>query len=378
MGGRNHSMKITDIRIEVVRREIPDTGLDSDMGRFAGVTEQGVLRVFTDEGIEGNCFVGEFRHGGAGDFDHILKTLKPLLIGRDPSEREWLWSRLEILGRRRTLSTTAWAAVDVALWDISGKQAGVPIYKLLGAQRYEIEPYATYPPRHESPDGYLREAEEIASQGFRAYKIHPGVMGSRDVREMVAGVRETVGEDMTLMLDPNNGYSFRKALQVGRALDDNGFFWFEDPVPWHDYDAIAELSSRLDTPLCMSDAAPQQFQNGAHMVRLKALRLVRGTARKLGITGLKKLCSLAEGFGMNCEIGTAGNSYMNAANLHVIFSVANCDYFEHWMPLAAHQFGFIEDIQRNSAGVIEAPTLPGIGYRIDWDWIKSNTVAVLE
>ena len=69
------------------------------------------------------------------------------------------------------------------------------------------------------------------------------------------------------------------------------------------------------------------------------LRLVRGTARKLGITGLKKLCSLAEGFGLNCEIGTAGNSLLNAANLHGIFSVTNCDYFEYWMPQASeHSF----------------------------------------
>jgi len=371
-------MKITDIKIEVVSREITDTGLDSDMGRFAGVTEQGVLRVFTDEGVEGNCFVGEFRHGGGRDFDHILKTLKPQLVGRDPADREWLWNMLGILDRRRGLSMSAYAAMDVSMWDISGKQAGVPIYKLLGAQRTEIEPYATYPPRHESPKGYLREAEEIAVQGFRAYKIHPGVMSTRDVQEMVAGVRDTVGDEMTLMLDPNNGYDFRKALEIGRALDDSGFFWYEDPVPWHNYDAIGELSSRLDTPLCMSDAAPNQFYNGAHMIRLQASRLIRGTARKLGITGLKKLCSLAEGFGMNCEIGTAGNSYMNAANLHVIFSVANCDYFEHWMPMAAHQFGLIDDFARNAKGVIQAPTLPGIGYKIDWEWIRANTVAVLE
>ena len=80
-------MKITDMKIEVVKRELPATGLDSDLGRFAGTTEQGVLRVFTDEGIEGNCFVGEFRHGGRGEFDAILKTLKPEMLGRDPSER---------------------------------------------------------------------------------------------------------------------------------------------------------------------------------------------------------------------------------------------------------------------------------------------------
>jgi L-alanine-DL-glutamate epimerase-like enolase superfamily enzyme len=90
------------------------------------------------------------------------------------------------------------------------------------------------------------------------------------------------------------------------------------------------------------------------------------------------LCALAEGFGLNCEIGTAANSLLNAANLHVIFSVTNCDYFEYWMPQAAHQFGLVEDIKLNERGVIEAPTLPGLGYELDWEWIKSNRVATLE
>jgi L-alanine-DL-glutamate epimerase-like enolase superfamily enzyme len=371
-------MKIRDIRVEVVQRELPATGLQSDLGRFGDTAEQGVLRILTDEGIEGNCFVGEFRRGGHHLFEQILETLKPELVGRDPAEREWLWSRLEILGRRRGLSMEAWAPVDAALWDISGKMAGVPVYKLLGTQRYEAQAYATYPPRHEAPDGYVREAMEVASEGFRAYKIHPGVMDTRDVIETVDQVRETLGDEIELMLDPNNGYSFRKAFEIGRALDDNGFFWYEDPVPWNDYDAISELSRRLNVPLCMSDAPEMQFSQGAHMIRLQALRLVRGTARKLGITGLKKLCSLAEGFGMNCEIGTAGNSLLNAANLHVIFSVTNCDYFEYWMPAAAHQFGLVEDIRLNDRGVIEAPTLPGLGYEIDWNWVKSHALATLD
>ena len=371
-------MKITDIRIDVVKRELQATGLESDMGRFAGSSEQGVLRILTDEGIEGNCFVGEFRKGGQQEFDQILGTLKPELLGRDPAEREWLWSRLEIMGRRRGLSMSAWAAVDVALWDIAGKAAGVPIYKLLGTQRYETEVYTTYPPRHETPDGYVQEAEQILSEGFRAYKIHPGVMGTRDVIDMVERVRDAVGDDMQLMLDPNNGYNYRKAIEIGRALDDNGFFWYEDPVPWYDFDAISELSGRLNVPLCMSDAPELQFYGGAHMVRLQSSRLVRGTARKLGITGLKKLCSLAEGFGMNCEIGTAGNSLLNAANLHVIFSVTNCDYFEFWRPLEAHQFGLVDDIRLNERGVIEAPTKPGLGYELDWEWLKGNTIATLE
>lgn len=377
-GTTREPLKIADLRIEVVRRELPDTGLASDLGRFSGATEQGVLRVLTEEGIEGNCFVGEFRHGGHGLFNTILKVLKPEIIGRSAADREWLWSRLRILSSRRGVTMAAWAPVDVALWDIAGKSAGMPVHQLLGTQRRQTEVYATYPPRHETPDGYVSEAQELMAQGFRAYKIHPGVLKTSDVVETVARVRETVGDDVKLMLDPNGGYGFRKALSVGRALDANGFHWFEDPVPWNDFDAIAELSRRLDVPLCMSDAPEMQLQEGARTIGTHAARLVRGTARKLGITGLKKLCSLAEGFGINCEIGTAGNSLLNAANLHVIFSVQNCDYFEYWMPQAAHQFGLVDDVKLNDEGVIVAPTSTGLGYEVDWEWIDGHRVATLD
>ena len=152
-----------------------------------------MLRILTDEGIEGNCFVGDFRGGGHGQFGAILNVLKPEIMGRDPFERERLWNRLPILSGRRGLNLNAWAPVDVALWDIAGKAAGVPVYKLLGASRHETEVYATYPPRHEKPQGYFDEAREIQAAGFRAYKIHPGVMSAADAREMMTGVRDVVG-----------------------------------------------------------------------------------------------------------------------------------------------------------------------------------------
>ncbi len=89
-GTTREPLKIADLRIEVVRRELPDTGLASDLGRFSGATEQGVLRVLTEEGIEGNCFVGEFRHGGHGLFNTILNVLKPEIIGRSAADRRMI------------------------------------------------------------------------------------------------------------------------------------------------------------------------------------------------------------------------------------------------------------------------------------------------
>ena len=108
-------MKITDIEIDVISREIPDTGLDSDLGRFAGTAEHGLLRIHTDEGIEGNCYIGAFRGSGHSHFGPILNVLKPELLGREASDREWLWNRLPILHSRRGITNQNWDPVDVAL-----------------------------------------------------------------------------------------------------------------------------------------------------------------------------------------------------------------------------------------------------------------------
>ena len=117
-------MKITDIRIDVIKRELPATGLDSDLGRFSGTTEQGVLRMTTDDGIEGNCFVGDFRTGGHRQFDQILNILKPEHMGRDAGEREWLGDRLSIRMPRRGPGMAWWAPVDLAVGANPGERAG--------------------------------------------------------------------------------------------------------------------------------------------------------------------------------------------------------------------------------------------------------------
>ena len=130
-----------------------------------------MLRIFTDAGIEGNCLVGAFRGGGHPHFDPILKTLKPELIGRDLAEREWLWNRLRILSSRRGITNSDWAPVDVALWDISGKAAGLPIYKLIGTQRYETQanqPVSRYhPPWSMFLNAVTPPSSQLTRRGYR-------------------------------------------------------------------------------------------------------------------------------------------------------------------------------------------------------------------
>lgn len=372
------SGKIVSLSIDVVRRPIPADPVTGAPPVQAEI-DQGVLRIVTEDGIEGNCFVGESWDRAKPLFHPILEIIKSELIGRQADEREWLWTRHKFLDSRYRVTTKALAPVDIALWDIAGKAAGEPIFRLLGAQRTSAPSYASYPGgRYETVEGFLGEAEDAMARGFPAYKIHPGVLAAKDVIPIVEAVRKTVGDDVHLMLDPDCGYEFQKALKIGQALDDLDFHWFEDPVPYHDNHAITTLSERLNTPLSMCDQAPDQFFNSAQYIRQNIVRLPRGTALRLGITGLRKLFALAEGFGLKCEIGTAGNTLLNAANLHVLLSVGNSDYHEYYDAPEKDQFGLTSYIEPDACGMVTVPQAPGLGFTLDEDWIAAHRIATLE
>ncbi len=372
------SHKIAQAKIDVIEFEVPRLTINDARGGMGGKLTAGVLRLITDSGIEGNAHIGDRGGGGASTIESFQKTFSGRLVGMNIADREWLWHQLPRMGGHGASVHALWSHIDVAMWDAAGKIAGMPVHEMLGTARRTTEVYATYPPRNSTIEGYVSEAAELAEQGFTAYKIHPGAMPTNQVIEMVTAVRREVGDEMRLMLDPNNGYDLRSALKIGRALDDNDFYWFEDPVPWDDWRAIRALSGTLETPLNMSDSAQFLLHDAARVLEQGWPRTIRGTTRKIGITGLKKQCGMAEGFNVNCEVGTAGNSLMNAANLNVIMSVLNCDFYEYWSPLEAQQFGLEEEILVNSDGVLTAPTAPGLGFSVDEDFVSRHRVSTIE
>ncbi len=281
-------MKVEKISIDIVRRETPSTALNDHRGAIGGTLEHGVLRIVSDDGIEGDCL---FSHPRLGTHDLpalIVEKIAGQIIGRDAADREWLWSQAVSDADWGPGLSAAWSCVDVALWDIAGKAARMPVHALLGTCRRQIPVYATYPPRQSTAEGYAAEAEELSRGGFTAYKIHPGAMAPNDVIRTVGMVRRAVGDTFELMLDPNHGYDFATALEIGRALDDNRFRWFEDPVPWNDSDSILKLSRDLTTPLAMSDAGPFLLKEAAAYVRIGAPRIIRGADTKARHYGTEK------------------------------------------------------------------------------------------
>ena len=220
------------------------------------------------------------------------------------------------------LSPHAVGSVDVALWDIAGKTAGLPVHRLLGTCRDRIPAY--YSTAHyQTPGEYAEDAVYWQEQGWRGYKLHPprgpwlppgaAPPVTFDVAACEA-VRAAVGDEMTLMLDSSWSYSYPDALRVGHAIQELGYFWFEDPLPDHDIHGYQRLARHLTIPLLATEITPGGLTALPPWITAGATDFLRGNVViKGGITGLMKIAHLAEAFGMNCEVHDSYNALNNVA-----------------------------------------------------------------
>ena len=333
-------------------------------------TEGVLVRILTDEGIEGNSLCS----GGRGMAEY-LTPLKPALLGQDPLDREKIWQELWRLDRLMFLPQHALGAIDVALWDIAGKAAKLPIYKLLGAYRDKVKAYASSMGLP-NVEACVQQALHYKSKGYSAYKIHAWGIPDKDV-ELCKAVREAVGYDMDLMLDAM-GYRHEDALRIGRELEKLSFYWFEEPVQDYDIHGYIQISRALDIPVLGIEVLPGSLYSAPEYIVRGAVDMIRGDVLfKGGITAVKKMAALAEAFGMNMEIHTNCNPLGNAAHMHVTCSIKNCEFYEVFVPEEYFNFGVKEDIRIDDEGYAHVPQQPGLGMEIDWDSIDKWTITTL-
>lgn len=368
-------MKIDDVSLTLFRWDgIPATRYGGHTGQFSGGSVLGLLRVRTDDGIEGHAFLGSAMFSAELDARMLIDKLKPQVMGENPLDRERLYDRL--WARHRYSTMRAIGAVDVALWDIAAKAAGLPLYKFLGAYRESIPAYASSAVLGAVED-YAEEAVRYRDGGWAAYKIHPFGRWREDI-EICRAVREAVGDDYTIMLDSTWAYVYEHAVKVGRAIEEMGFYWFEDPLAEDDLMGCIKLREKLDIPLMATEYSPSGFTNYAPWILNKATDYLRGdVAVKGGITSLLKTAHLAEAFGMNYEVHHGGNSLNNWANLAVCLAIRNTQFFEVLLPSEAQKYAIIDDIEPDAQGIVHAPTAPGLGATIDFDLIEAKTIATL-
>ncbi len=368
-------MKITDVTLTLFAwDDIPQVSYNAFTGQFGGGVQLGLLSIETDEGITGHSFLGSSMYTATLDAPGLIEKVKPLIMGQDPLERELLYQR--IARARRWVMLRTVGAVDVALWDIAGKAAGMPIHALIGTYRTSVPAYASSAVLS-TVEAYCEEAVAFRDAGWTAYKIHAPGQWRRDIAVCEA-VRDAVGDDMVLMLDAAFNYDFPQAIKVAHAIEGLGYHWYEDPLADDDIYGCARLREKISIPLVATEWSPGSFGSFADWILLKATDHLRGdVAVKGGLTPLVKAAHLAEGFGMNLEVHHGGNSINNVANLHLIMGIRNCEYFEVLMPAGAHTYGLVEDIAVDGSGLAHAPMGPGLGVDIDFDLIEKKKVATV-
>ena len=368
-------MKITDATLTLFTWDgIPPTSYGSHTGEFAGQSKLGLLAIQTDQGLTGHAFLGSAFHPADMDGPSLVRTLKPLLIGQDPLQRERLYQAM--WKRVRTTTVRAIGAVDIALWDLAGQAAGLPIHSLLGACRDKVPAYIS---SAVLPDAgaYAQEARHYRDLNYAAYKIHPPQRWRDDIAVCEA-VRQAVGDDYRLMLDATWGYDYPTALRVGQAIQELGFDWYEDPLADADIYNYVELRKKLHIPIMATEYPAGGLDSYAPWIRERATDYLRGdVAVKGGITTIMKAAHLAEAYHLNFEVHHGGNSLNNVANLHAIAAMPNTELFEILLPSASQKYGLLQDIEVDGEGFVHVPTGPGLGAAIDFALVDRKKVGVL-
>jgi L-alanine-DL-glutamate epimerase-like enolase superfamily enzyme len=334
----------------------------------------GLVRIQTDEGIEGNAFLGSALSALGTDADLIVNRYKPMLVGQDPLARERFWQSMAGWAMGGVMRVIG--AIDVALWDLAGKAAGVPIHRLMGSYRDSVPAYASSAV-FETAQEYAAEAVSYKEAGWTAYKIHPPGSPELDIK-ICQAVRDAVGSDYRIMLDSTWSYDYPAALRVGRAVEELDFYWYEDPLAYDDLNGYVKLKQVLAVPIMATEMPSLGPTSYAPWVMQQATDYLRGdVALKGGLTSCLKTAHMAEAFQMNYEVHHGGNSLNNVANLHLIMAIKNCEYFEVLLPDEVQKHGLVEDIEVDANGLVHAHQEPGLGAKIDFDLIERNKVADL-
>lgn len=308
----------------------------------------------------------------------VVAWLTPLLLGEDALARERIWqalyNRLRDHGQRG-LVIEAISAIDIALWDIAGRIAGLPVHTLLGGPlRTVVTAYATGFYRRERDDHLAYLAEEAATriaEGFGTLKLKTGWGLAEDVA-LTRGFRAAIGPDVGLLVDCNHAYDATTAIAYGRAVADLDIGWFEEPVPPEDIDGYLEVKARQPIPVAGGEGAFTRWGFRDLLVR-RAVDVVQpDVAACGGLSEAKKIADMAAAFGLRVHPHVWGTGVALAASLHLLAVLP--DNPPGLFPRAA-----LLELDRSphpvrdaltapaalTGGVVRVPEGPGLGVEVD-------------
>ena len=370
--GEAPSHAISDVRAWPLTQRLP-APTQTSWGRYDAVSIL-VVELRTHTGLSG---FGEAlaRFAPRGYAELIDMALAPRLIGQDATaiEARWRDMRRALSGRAGGVLIEAIAAVDIALWDILGQAAGLPLWQLLGGVGRDAVPVYGASVRWGDDAAAEADVEAMLARGFREIKVKIGRPVGR-ARERVARVRALAGDDVALSADANWAYGLDEAVLVGEALARHNYVWLEEPLRPEDERGYAELARRCAVPLAAGESN-FTLDQALPSLRSRTLSVLQpNVTRAGGITETRRMAELADMHGVAYapHVGMSG-IICEVASLHLAAAMPNARTME--CPFAANRFrSDLADIapgsERARDGLLGVPEGPGLGLTIDRDALE--------
>ena len=347
-----------------------------------------LVRVRTDEGDEGWGQVSPYNADLTAEILH--RQVARHVLGMDADDIDAVTQT--VLDREHKFQGTylyrALCGVDTALWDIRGKRAGLSVHRLLGGSRSEFPVYASSMKRDITPQQEAERMLALREQfGYHSFKFRIGAECGHDVDQwpgrteaIVKTMRETLGDDVTLMVDANSGYTPARAIEVGHMLADYGVSHFEEPCPYWELGWTRQVTEALDIDV----TGGEQDNNlivWKQMIDTRAVDIVQPDICYMGgITRTRQVADYARQADIPCTLHSANLSLVTLFSLHfmaaignagkyVEFSIEGLDYYPWQKNLFSPGFEVV-------SGSLQLSDQPGWGVEIDPEWIALSDYRV--
>jgi L-alanine-DL-glutamate epimerase-like enolase superfamily enzyme len=355
-------LKITKIDIKEYKWE-RDTPISNGLHTYTN-HEISIVEVHTNGGLVGYG-VGRPRPAERAFRTQFAKKL----IGRDPLMTEAIWSDLwspKLYGRRG-METRALSSIDIALWDLKGKVAGLPLYKLVGGYRTDIPIYTAG--GYYAPGKGLKElAEEMVgfvALGARAVKMKVGAVSISEDVQRIRAVRAAIGPDIKLMIDANCAYRAYDAISLARRIEDQDIFWFEEPVQPDDYEGMRRLFEA--TGVTIATGENEYTKHGFRdLIATGAVSILQPDARYTGgVTEFLKIAAMADAHGLDiCPHGD------QLAHINLLAAIPNARMLEYYPKAPGTPSVFLHTAPVNDDGTVTVPDVPGMALDPDPDFLS--------
>ena len=379
-------MKITDATLTLFAWDnIPATTYGAHTGEFQGESQLGLLRIATDQGIEGHAFLGSSMHSADQDGLSLIKNLKPLLIGEDPLDRERLYQGM-LWRRRRGLDHSRGGGARHR--PVGHRRQGLPTCRSTGslaATASKIPVYcssdhlARSRPRHYADEAVMFKERWLAT----ATRYIPTGAGSARTSRFCRAVRDAVGRRLHAgrWISPLDHFPRRCCGWAGLSRNSTTTGTRTRSATRTILQLRPSLKQKLDIPILATERGRWRgsilYTPAGSLHPGQPIFCAATSPSKAASRRSIKTAHLAEAFGMNYEVHVGGNPLNNIANLHVTMAIRNCEYFEVLLPEDAQKYGLSRDIEVDANGLVHAPTGPGLGAAIDFDLIERKKLAVL-